>query len=69
MVPFSLIPDLSYSRGMKKRIYTLRPAAMGLGDNAAVAGLFNNNWVQRHAGHAGHARPGFKAVLKEFKVI
>jgi hypothetical protein len=54
---------------MKKRIYTLRPAAMGLGDNAAVAGLFNNNWVQRHAGHAGHARPGFKAVLKEFKVI
>ena len=29
MVPFSLIPDLSYSRGMKKNTYTLQPAAMG----------------------------------------
>src|ERR1700721_767343 len=49
MVPFSFKPKLSYSRGMKKSIYTLRPAAMGLGGDAVVAGLLNN-WVQRHAG-------------------
>ena len=53
---------------MKKSIYTLRPGAMGSEGDAAVTELLNN-WVQRHAGHAGHARPGFKAVLKEFKVI
>ena len=49
MVPFSFNPALSYSRGMKKSIYTLRPGAMGSEGDAAVTELLNN-WVQRHAG-------------------
>ena len=29
MVPFSFKSEMSYSRGMKKRIYTLRPRTVG----------------------------------------
>ena len=58
MVPFSFKSDASYSRGMNKSIYTLRPGAMGPEDDAAVAGLLNNG-VQRHAGwvHGVDHRP------------
>ena len=44
MVPVSFKTKLSYSRGMKKSIYTLRPGAMSPRGDATVAGLLNN-WV------------------------